>query len=163
MIVEGCVDESVEVFGQNGAKMRILGEWRSGRCQDCHYPYAISQLYGPVGIVCHGDRHQGYPGAGHHGADDHHPAAAHVHAEDHEPDSRPRSRRAHLQNLRRLHRIPERVADISFSVTFLMIEKSPKDLADGKCSCTSPLPPTVGIAFARIIMASCKPAACVAR
>ena len=32
-----------------------------------------------------------------------------------------------------------------------MIEKSPKDLADGKCSYTSPLPPTVGIAFARSI------------
>jgi hypothetical protein len=36
-----------------------------------------------------------------------------------------------------------------FSVTFRLIEKSPKDQADGKCSRTSLLPPTVGIAHAR--------------
>ena len=40
-----------------------------------------------------------------------------------------------------------------YSVTFLMIEKSPKDLADGKCSRTIPSAPTVGVALARIVRA----------
>ena len=36
-----------------------------------------------------------------------------------------------------------------------MMEKCAKDLADGKCSRTSPLPPTVGLARARGGMATC--------
>ena len=39
-----------------------------------------------------------------------------------------------------------------FFVIFCLIEKSPKDQADGKCSRTGPLPPTVGLAPARIII-----------
>ena len=34
-----------------------------------------------------------------------------------------------------------------------MIKKYPKNLADGKCSRTSPFPPTVSKANARIVMA----------
>ena len=44
-----------------------------------------------------------------------------------------------------------------FSVTFLMIEKSPKDLADGKCSRTGPYAPTVGRAYARSDRGKCRP------
>lgn len=42
-----------------------------------------------------------------------------------------------------------------FFFRFPMMEKSPKDQADGKCNHTSPYPQTVGMAHTRSIIASC--------
>ena len=41
----------------------------------------------------------------------------------------------------------------AFFPTFPLMEKSEKDQADGKCSRTVPLPPTVGLAPARVFRA----------
>jgi len=51
---------------------------------------------------------------------------------------------------------PKDQADF-LSVTFFLIKKSPKNQADGKCSRTSPYPPTVGVAPSRINMARRRP------
>jgi len=39
-----------------------------------------------------------------------------------------------------------------------MIEKSPKNQADGKCSRTGPYPSPIGVAYARSVIAFCGPA-----
>ena len=50
-------------------------------------------------------------------------------------------------------KVCKRSSQLFFFRLFAVMEKEPKDQADGKCSRTVPFPPTVGIALARVVRA----------
>ena len=67
--------------------------------QSGYHPHETGKLYGPVGTLCYGNRHQRPSGSRHLGADDHHPAPAHVYAQNSQRHTLRRARGAYFQDL----------------------------------------------------------------